>query len=284
MPNTKANIAICYDFDGTLAPGNMQERTFIPKLKMEKKEFWDMINDFAKERDMDELLSYMLHTITLAKERNVSISREDMIGYGKDIQFFKGVPEWFERITAFGKSFNVDIEHFIISSGLREMIEGTSIAHNFRHIFASGFIYDENNEALWPGTAVNYTNKTQYLFRINKGIINSYENKDMNRHIPSDERVVPFSNMIYIGDGETDVPCMKLIKSQNGYAIAVYEEGKGPEDGKPAPKTTATELVTLNRADYMAATDYSEGAKLDKIVKGIIEKIAVETDLKSLKG
>ena len=89
MPNTKANIAICYDFDGTLAPGNMQERTFIPKLKMEKKEFWDMINDFAKERDMDELLSYMLHTITLAKERNVSISREDMIGYGKDIQFFK---------------------------------------------------------------------------------------------------------------------------------------------------------------------------------------------------
>ena len=216
------NIAIAYDFDGTLAPGNMQEYNFIPDLNMDKGEFWREANEMAKKHDMDEVLAYMHLMLIKAKEQNLDLREGSFVKYGEKITFFEGVESYFERINAYAAAQNLHLEHFIISSGLREIVKGTRIAKHFKTIYASGFQYDDNGIACWPALGVNYTNKTQFLFRINKGIYNSYDNTLINKSMPEDERAVPFSNFIYIGDGETDVPAMKMVNLYGGTTIAVY--------------------------------------------------------------
>ena len=207
-------IAIAYDFDGTLAPGNMQEHSFIPKLGINKEAFWKEANEKAMQQDMDEVLAYMQLMLQKADEKNIPITKKAFLDYGEKIVFYKGVDTFFDRINKFATEKNVKIEHHIISSGIRDIIKGTSIAHYFKNIFASGFVFNANDVAVWPALAINYTNKTQYLFRINKGINNSYDNSKINKFVEFDKRPIPFSRMIYLGDGETDVPAMKMIKYQ----------------------------------------------------------------------
>jgi len=268
----KKTIAIAYDFDGTLAPGNMQEYNFIPDLKMDKKEFWDESNRIAKENDMDEILAYLWLMLTKAKEKNIHVVEETFMQYGQKITFFKGVETFFDRINQYAESNGLIVEHHIISSGIREMIQGTSIAKYFKNIFASGFLYDENGEACWPAVAVNYTNKTQFLFRINKGINNSYDNTLINKIIPEKKKPVPFSNMIYIGDGETDVPAMKMVNMQGGYSIAVYHKEQKQAD-----------ILQNERANYLIPADYRENTPLNNIIKNIINRIASEQNLLGLR-
>ncbi len=217
---------------------------------------------------MDEILAYMFMMLHEATYKGISIKRESFVNHGKKIPLFPGVEYWFDRINDYAAERNVKIKHYIISSGLREMIEGTSIHSKFAHVYASGYMYNQDNIAVWPATAVNYTNKTQNLFRINKGIENSWDNESVNKFILEDERPIPSTNIIYIGDGETDVPAMKMTKYLNGKAIAVYDPNK------PGMKKASDERVLQNRADFSLATDYREGKELDLTIKSIIDEIS----------
>lgn len=220
--NTKTIVALIYDFDGTLSPGNMQEFAFMQAIGEDKKQFWEENAKLAKENDADQILTYMHLMLKKAQNKNVSLKRDSFREFGRSVEFFKGVEDWFTRINKYAKDKNIHIEHYVNSSGLMEMIEGTKIAKEFKKIFACSYLYEIDGKAIWPAVSVNYTNKTQFLFKINKGIDSIYDAKIINEFIPKEERVIPFSNMIYFGDGDTDIPCMKLVKEQGGHSIAVY--------------------------------------------------------------
>lgn len=274
MAKKNTKIAIAYDFDGTLAPGYMQHNSFIPELGIAAAKFWAKVKRKARENDMDEILAYMHLMLEEATYKQLKLTKDAIIKHGQDIPLFQGVEEWFERINKYGKSKNIDVHHFIISSGLREMIEGTSIYKEFDYVFASGFEYNQNDVAVWPALCVNYTTKTQYLFRINKGVYNSWDNKAVNEYKPDSERDIPFSNMIYIGDGETDVPSMKMIMYQGGTSIAVWTPGQRKSPKKKTSKEIALELLDHDRTNLAVPADYRVGKKIDKAVKAVIDQIA----------
>ncbi len=267
----KPIVAIMYDFDKTLCTKDMQEYTFIPSLAESAKEFWEETTQLAKKEKMDAILTYMYLMLQKSKAKNKKISRQAFIDAGKDIELYPGVKDWFDRIKKYGQEKKVNVEHYIISSGLKEIIEGCPIADKFKQIYACEFHYDVNGVADWPKTAVNYTNKTQYLFRINKGILDLSNDRELNKFVHEDDRRVPFRNMIYIGDGMTDVPCMKLVKLNGGHSIAVYKKDKA----------AVNELLRDRRVDYTLKADYREGKELDSIVKNIIEQVAITSSLVS---
>ncbi len=279
MAKRSIEAAIAYDFDGTLAPGNMQEHSFIPKLGISKEKFWDEATTIARENDMDGILAYMQLMLQKSREKKIPIKRSDFIDYGKDILLFPGVTDYFDYINEYAVAQGITLEHHIISSGLREFIEGTSIAKHFKNIFASGFKYDKNDVAEWAALAINYTNKTQFLFRINKGINNSWDNKRINKFLPDEKRPLPFSRMIYIGDGETDVPAMKMLKYQGGATIAVYNPKSVNTGNQKSQKQICRELIKHDRVDYIAEADYSESSELVSVIKLLIDKIRIEYDL-----
>ena len=266
--------ALIYDFDGTLAPGNMQEYSFINAIGEEKEEFWEGTRIMAEEQDSDNILVYMLSMLQKARQKKLPITKESLRKWGESITFFNGVESWFKRIAEFGKEQGVIVEHYINSSGLKEIIEGTSIANEFKALFACSYYYDDAGNAMWPASAVNYTNKTQFLFKINKGIFSISDSVKINESIPEEEKRVPFNNMIYFGDGETDVPCMKLVRQMGGSSIAVYEPGNQKKE------KIAERLFNQNRVDYFSPADYSSGADLDQLVKAIICKIKADDRLR----
>ena len=273
----KITAALIYDFDGTLAPGNMQEYDFIPAVGQSNREFWNDANSLAEEQDADMTLTYMAKMLEAARSRKLSLRREAFQESGRNIRLFPGVKEWFGRINAFGESLGVEVEHYVLSSGLKEIIEGTEIAHEFRKIYACSFLYDVDGIAYWPGVAVNYTNKTQFIFKINKGVESVSDCKLVNQYIEERERPVPFSRMIYVGDGTTDIPCMRLVKNFGGHSIAVYN----PASAKVGRKDLAS-LIRDNRVNHVCAADYTEGSEIDRLVKLIIDKIAVDFELQQL--
>ena len=262
-------IALCYDFDGTLSPGNMQEYDFIPKLQSSPAEFWAHTRSIAKEQDADEILAYMYHMCKEAEKKEIKIQRSDFRDFGRGVELFPGLVEngglsWFKNINSYAAQYGAVVKHYIISSGIKEMIEGTAIAGEFDKIFASTVMYDLYGAAHWPAQAINYTTKMQFLFRINKGILDI--NRDINSFMPEDERPVPFRRMVYFGDGSTDIPAMKLVRTQGGYSIAVHGPGvKRPES-----------LLSENRVNYVAEADYREGSDLTAQVKRVIAKICAE--------
>lgn len=270
-------IALIYDFDGTLAPGNMQEYDFIPAVGKSNKEFWTEANTLAEEQDADMVLTYMARMIQEAKSKGLSLKREAFQESGRRVTLFNGVREWFSRINRYGEERGIRILHYINSSGLKEIIEGTEIAHEFRKIYACSFLYDVDGIAYWPGVAVNYTNKTQFIFKINKGVESVSDCKLVNQYIEERERPVPFSRMIYVGDGTTDIPCMRLVKNFGGHSIAVYN----PASAKVGRKDLAS-LIRDNRVNHVCAADYTEGSEIDRLVKLIIDKIAVDFELQQL--
>ncbi len=275
MANKKTAIALMYDFDKTLCTKDMQEYGFISNMGMTSGKFWAETDELMKTAKMDSVLAYMYMMIKKSNQNEKSIHREDFVELGKSIEYFEGVDTWFRRINEYGKAHNVMIEHYIISSGIKEIIEGSSIGKEFKEIYACEFLYDHNGIAVWPKTAVNFTEKTQYLFRINKGVLDVTNNSDLNKYTPEDERRIPFRNMIYIGDGFTDVPCMKLTKANGGHSIAVYAKRK---------KQTSVELLTANRVDFVAEANYSQGGELEKIVFSIIDEVIAHENLMKLKS
>ena len=259
-------MAIAYDFDGTLARGNIQENSFIPTtLCIKKEDFWNNVKELSEENNMDEILSYMYLIVKKADGAGAKITREELSKHGKTVKYFNGVEEFFERINDYAAQKGISIEHYIVSSGTKEMIDGTTIANKFKNIYASSFMYDEYGKPTWPALAINYTTKTQYLYRISKGILNAWDNKLINKYIPENERRILFENMIYIGDGETDVPAMKLLKTNGGTSIAVYDENK----------ETAKTLLEQNRVNYIAKANYTDGSEIDAIIKSTIDRISL---------
>lgn len=269
-------LAIAYDFDGTLAPGNIQEYDFIPALKMTSDAFWDEVKSLAKRHDADEILVYMGLMLEKARAAHVPVRKSDFEEFGNQVSFFDGVEDWFKRINQYGKESGVRVQHYVISSGIREMIAGTKIAREFKAIFASSFWYEHNGIAHWPALALNYTTKTQYLFRINKGSLNVYDNSKINNFIPQSDRPVPFENMIFIGDGETDIPCFRLVKDQGGHSIAVYKPHS------PKGKRKSKGLIADGRVNFAASANYEDGKNLDRIVKAIIDKLTFDQNLRLL--
>lgn len=266
----KPILAIAYDFDGTLAPGNMQEHNFIPDLNTTRETFWDEVKRTAQNEDGDEILAYMHLMLEHAHREKIPVRRRDFVTRGRALPFFPGVEGWFDAINSVGRTHGVKIEHYIISSGLREMISGTRIYRHITRVFASGFAYDQHGVATWPALAINYTTKTQYLFRINKGIDNSYDNTLINAYMQESNRRVPFRRIIYIGDGDTDVPAMKMVKHLGGYSIAVYKPGTR------GTKKRAMRLLAQERADFVIPADYREESSLFETVETVVTKVAAE--------
>ena len=259
-------VAILYDFDKTLCTTDMQDYAFIPSLGMTPAEFWQEANNFGREQRMDGILAYMYTMLREAARRNRPFTRTDLVEKGRSIVLFPGVEDWFRRINDFGAGQGVQVEHYIISSGLREIIEGSSISGEFKEIYASEFYYDESGVPVWPKLAVNFTAKTQFVYRINKGVLDVSDDKTLNDSMPDDSKRVPFTSMIYMGDGLSDVPCMKMMRAYGGQAIAVYQEANRPG---------VEDLLSKGRVDFMFPADYSEGTGLDQTVKHIITKMAI---------
>lgn len=270
-------MAICYDFDGTLAPGNMQEHDFFPDLKIAPIDFWKESNELAMKHETDPILAYMKLMLDKARlSGKVQISKNAFRKYGKSVEFFRGVKSWFGEINEYAEKHGVILEHYIISSGLKEMIEGTSISRHVKAVYASSFIYDQHDVAIWPANAVNYTTKTQYLYRINKGIESITDNQTINEFIAEEDRRIPFSRMLFIGDGNTDVPCMKLVKNQGGHAIAVYSEGTRES------REHALRLLRDGRVNFIADAVYTKNSKMFKYTASVIDLISASYRLYAL--
>lgn len=274
MTKKRPTVAMIYDFDGTLSPGNMQEFGFIQATGKTKEEFWDKNRKLAEGKDANGILTYMYLMLDEAKKNNISLTRESFQNFGKNVELFRGVKQWFSLINEYGDSIGLNIKHYINSSGLKEMIEGTPIAHEFENIYACSFLYDKDGSAYWPAVAVDYTTKTQFVFKINKGIKQVSDNTKVNQYIPDNKRPIPFPRMIYFGDGETDVPCMKMVKEHGGHAIAVYNN-----HGK---ELIAQQLIRDGRANFMCSANYSKGGIMHMVVRRILDKIKADYEFDRL--
>ncbi len=269
----KTTIGIMYDFDKTLCTTDMQNYGFIKNLGMEPDEFWAIASQQTKKNSMDKILSYMFVMIKECKEKGIPLTEAYLNSLGDSIIYYRGVQTWFDRINAFGESLGVNIEHYIISSGTKEIIEGSSIAKYFKKIYGCKFIYNpKTKEAIWPALAINYTQKTQYIFRISKGALDEVDEEKLNMEMKDVKRAIQYRNMIYIGDGLTDIPCMQLLKDKGGKSIALYQ---------PQYIDKVLPLVDDGRVNYVCAADYSINSNLEKIVKLMIENMAMIETLKT---
>ena len=276
MMQKKPIVALIYDFDGTLSPGNMQEFGFIQAVGKTAEEFWRMSDSIAIGQDASNVLSYMKLMFDEARRNGIQLRREDFLRFGRNIALFDGVQAWFRLINEYGAAHGVRIEHYINSSGLKEIIEGSPIAGEFKHVFAGSFIYDEQGEAQWPGIAVDYTAKTQFLFKISKGIFSARDNKQVNDSMAEDKKRVPFSHMIYFGDGDTDVPCMKIVGMFGGHSIAVFD----PQSERK--KAAAAKLKRQGRVAFAVPAVYTRESPAYRVVTAIIDKIKADWVLSRL--
>ncbi len=264
------SVALIYDFDGTLAHGNMQGHGLLQELGHElEAHFWERGQRVAIEQDADEILVYMWRILEDAQRLGRAVTRDYLATHGARVPLFPGVDSWFDRIDAFAAERDLRVEHYVVSSGLYEMIQGCAVAKKFRHVFASRYLYDAEGRALAPGVAINYTTKTQYLFRINKGILNSWDRRALNQWIPESQRPIPFHRMVFLGDGETDIPTMKMIRQEGGEAIAVFGDWDNAND-----RNQIYRLIEENRVKMVAPADYRESSQLDVMVKGLLGRMA----------
>lgn len=269
-------VAIVYDFDKTLCTKDMQEYSLIPSLGYDNPvDFWNEVTDVAQRNEMDAISAYLYLLEKKFSEAGQPLKKESFYNIGKDIVLFDGVEGWFKRINEYARKKGFLVEHYIISSGMREIIKSTTIEHEFKKIFACRYYYDdETHTAKWPAQVVNYTAKTQYIFRINKGVLDVTDDASLNKYVPKNERPIPFERMIYVADGLTDVPCMRLVKDYGGKAIAVYSNSD----------KTAQQLKKEGRVNFIAKADYTENSEMDSLVKKIIDHMETDETLKDLEG
>ncbi len=266
-------MAICYDFDGTLSPGCMQEYDFMRALGDDPQKFWYKAHLLAQKQQADDIASYMQLMLAECQKKRIIPTQKTFRSFGKRIPLYAGVETWFDRTCHYARKRGVILHHYIISSGLKEMIEGTPIAKYFQKIFASSFMYDKKGVAIWPAVVLNYTSKTQFLFRINKGCEDITDNASVNQYTPQKNRPIPFQNMIYIGDGQTDIPCMKMVNQNGGHSVAVY----APQNKKPPQKTL--DLIKDKRVNIVLAADYRAHQRLEKYIFAVIDKVVADTQI-----
>lgn len=267
------HMAICYDFDKTLSPDDMQTFTLIPSFEIDAKSFWEESNKMARECLMDNNLAWMYQLLSYSKFKKKSIRKEYFRAIGKDVQLYKGVTKWFDRMNEYAEKQGIILEHYIISSGLKEIIEGSVIADKFKRIYASSYYYTPDGVAEWPAQAINYTNKTQFIFRIAKGIFEEYDDS-VNNSMPESKLYIPYENIVYIGDSATDIPCMRLVKSKGGYSIGVFDPQKDMRE-------KVYQLYNDGRINFFAPADYSSRSDLTKYVKQIIDSVAAREKMRT---
>jgi phosphoserine phosphatase len=269
--NKKPIVAILYDFDSTLSKSDMQNFGFIPALGMTPAEFWGATTKFSEDTGCERTLSYLYMMVKLTKQKGIKMDKQWLAKMGQNIEFFPGVLTWFKRINDYGREAGVRVEHYLVSSGNKEIVEGSAIAKEFKVLYACEFLYDEQGkEPTWPKLAINYTQKTQYFFRISKGVYDATDDIGVNEKKP--ERRIPYSNMIYIGDGMTDIPAMIIAKNNGGKSIAVYPEGK--ED-------KVNGLYEDGRVNYVCPANYSANSEIEKVLKLIIQGVVINESLKT---
>jgi phosphoserine phosphatase len=264
-------IALVYDFDGTLSPQPMQEYTVLPKIGIEPGQFWALVNREARETESDPMLVYMRHIIEALERVRVDVKREDFAAMARNIEYFPGVATWFARMNAYVRRRSrgqVKVVHYLISAGQREILDGVSIRKHFKRIYASEYHFNHHGVATFPKFLVTDTLKTQFLFRINKGIEDVRES--INEHMPESERPIPFQNLIYVGDGMTDVPSMALTKKNGGHTVAVY----GPKDGRG--RATCVKLLEAGRVDFVAEADFRKATRLSRRVELLLDAIIAD--------
>ena len=269
----KTIIALIYDFDKTLCDRDMQEYAFIPNLGLESEDFWHEVDELAINNRMDKILACMYTMVNKSEKKGNPLKRKDCVKLGKYIKFFPGIVDWFSRINEYGEKIGVEIEHYIISSGLKEIIEGTKISSYFKEIYACEFFYNEKGVAVWPAMSVNYTTKTQFLSRINKGVLDISDDKTLNAKMLEEDRRISTKNMIYIGDGFTDIPSMRMVRENGGYSIAVYQKDK---------IDTVKKLMNEDRTYYAVLADYRPDSMMDQIIKEIILEMKINTNLREI--
>ncbi len=279
MVKKVTKVALIYDFDGTLSTTDMQDYALIPELGMKPKDFWPVANQWSIDNGADQVTGSMYYFVKTAKEKGVKLTVENFRNAGKNIVYFDGVEEWFDRITAYGRELDLEVEHYIISAGYEEILQGTKIYKFFKNVFGCSFAFGEDGTPIWPARVINYSTKTQYLSKINKGL-GKLEDRLVNEFMPDEERPIPFRRMIYFGDGSTDIPSMKLTKERHGTAIAVYNT-KSP---RGEAKQKAIKLLRDGRVNFALPADYREGKQIDKVIKTILDKLAKERDLEVLQA
>ena len=273
MGTAKPIIAIIYDFDKTLTTTDMQNYNFIPALGMTPEEFWGETGKFSDKTGVERILSYMYMMIVKAREKGINLTKEFLYEQGKNMEYFDGVLTWFDRINEYGEKKSIKIEHYLISSGTKEIIEGSEIAKHFKAIFGCEFYFDPQTKLpVWPKLAINYAAKTQFYFRITKGILDVSEDNALNRKLV-DHRI-PHRNIIYIGDGMTDVPVMLLVKQNGGHSIAVYPKGE---------REKVEYLYTDGRVNFVARADYTEKSDINSIVRLIIDLVSIAEQIEKKK-
>jgi phosphoserine phosphatase len=264
-------IALVYDFDGTLSPQPMQEYTVLPKIGVEPAEFWASVNREARETESDPMLVYMRHIIEALEREKVDVKREDFAAMASAIEYFPGVATWFARVNAYVKKRSrgqVKLAHYLISAGQKEILDGVSIRKHFKRIYASEYHFNHHGVATFPKLLVTDTLKTQFLFRINKGL--ELVTESINEHMPEAERPIPFANIIYVGDGMTDVPSMALTKKSGGHTVAVFD----PVSEKQ--RAICMKLLEAGRADFIAEADYRKSSKLSRRVELLLDAIIAD--------
>lgn len=264
----KPIVAIVYDFDKTLCSEDMQNYSFIPALGMTPEEFWGATSVFSEKTNVERILSYMYMMIKLAKDKGIKLTKEYLKGLGKDIKFYPGVLTWFKRINEYGESLGIQVEHYLVSSGTKEIIDGCAIADQFKAIYGCEFLFGEDGLPIWPKLTINYTAKTQFIYRITKGVLDVTDDSNVNRRINT--KRVPFQNIVYLGDGMTDIPCMALVKESGGKSIAINTKDS---------KDKAMELYNENRVNFICKADYSSNSQLEKVIKLVINSVAITTEL-----
>lgn len=264
----KPIVAILYDYDYTLCKEDMQNFSLIPSLGLTPNEFWGKAAKFAKESGCERILSYMYVIINECKKKGIKCTPKFLNSLGKEIVYYKGVETWFDRINKYAKERGIEVEHYIVSSGTKEIIDGSTIAKEFKKIYACEFCYDKAKNPIWPKLAINYTQKTQYIYRIEKGVLNIHD--DINVNVKKEKKRIKWKNMIYIGDGLTDVPCMTVMKNSGGTSIAVYSSKK---------KETVISLMREGRVNYACEADYREKSELCRVVKLTLDNIAISEEL-----
>jgi hypothetical protein len=264
-------IALVYDFDGTLSPQPMQEYTVLPKIGVEPREFWARVNRDARETESDTMLVYMRHIIEALEVGRIDVKREDFAAMASRIEYFPGVATWFGRMSAYVRRRSrgrAKLQHYLISAGQKEILDGVSIRKHFKRIYASEYHFNHHGVATFPKLLVTDTMKTQFLFRINKGREGITES--INEHMPEAERPIPFQNMVYLGDGMTDVPSMALTKKSGGHTVAVYDRRR------KSSRATCVKLLNAGRADFIAEADYRVSSKLSRRVELLLDAIIAD--------
>ena len=267
----KNTVALIYDFDGTLSPRPMQEYTFLPQIGEDPIAFWAEVNAFAREHEADNLITYMHLMYKKARAKGIRIDRAELVAQGRNVELFEGVREWFAAVGDYVKlraETAVEIKHYLVSSGLKEIIEGTAIYPEFANVFASEYFF-EAYDVPFPKRVITDTGKTQYLFRINKGVEDL--GRSINSHMPENERPIPFSQMVYFGDGDTDVPSMAVMRKNGGYAVAVHPPGGG--------ESKCADLYRAGRVDFFAPADYRRSSELFRRTCLILDRIMADIRL-----